>query len=62
MEDTLLHTLRRLNRGIALLTGLLLMGCAGVVLADIVLRQLGSSFGGTDEISVVAPKNTSCSN
>ncbi len=51
MEDNLLHTLRRLNYRIALLTGVLLMGCAAIVLADIVLRQLGSSFGGTDEIS-----------
>ncbi|MDU8944021.1 TRAP transporter small permease subunit [Ovoidimarina sediminis] len=51
MEDSLLQTLRRLNRGIALLTGVLLMACATIVLADIVLRQLGSSFGGTDEIS-----------
>ncbi len=51
MEDTLLHRLRRLNHGIALLTGVLLMGCAAFVLADIVLRQMGSSFGGTDEIS-----------
>ena len=51
MEDGLLRTLRRLNHGIALLTGVLLMGCAAFVLADIVLRQLGSSFGGTDEIS-----------
>ena len=51
MEDNLLHTLRRLNHRIALLTGVLLMGCAAIVLADIVLRQLGSSFGGTDEIS-----------
>lgn len=51
MEDSLLHTIRRLNRGIALLTGLLLMACAAIVLLDIVLRQMGSSFGGTDEIS-----------
>lgn len=51
MEDNLLRTLRRLNQSIALLTGVLLMGCAALVLADIVLRQLGSSFGGTDEIS-----------
>ena len=51
MEDNLLHTLRRLNHRIALLTGVLLMGCAAIVLADIVLRQMGSSFGGTDEIS-----------
>lgn len=51
MAEKLLQTLRRLNHGIALLTGLLLLGCAAIVLADIVLRQLGSSFGGTDEIS-----------
>ena len=51
MEDHLLGTLRRLNRGVAFLTGLLLMACAVFVLADIVLRQIGSSFGGTDEIS-----------
>ncbi len=51
MEDTLLRTLRRLNHGIALLTGIMLLTCAAVVLADIVLRQLGSSLGGTDEIS-----------
>lgn len=51
MEDQLLGRLRRLNRGVALLTGVLLMACAVFVLADIVLRQVGSSFGGTDEIS-----------
>jgi len=51
MEDRLLHQLRRLNHGIALLTGVVLLGCACVVLIDIVLRQMGSSFGGTDEIS-----------
>ncbi|MDD9717977.1 TRAP transporter small permease [Dinoroseobacter sp. PD6] len=51
MEESLLHILRRLNRGIALVTGVVLMGCAAIVLADIVLRQMGSSFGGTDEIS-----------
>ncbi|NNE89227.1 MAG: TRAP transporter small permease [Silicimonas sp.] len=51
MEDRLLHTLRRLNHGIALLTGILLMACALIVLVDIVLRRLGSSIGGTDEIS-----------
>ncbi|MEM9344066.1 MAG: TRAP transporter small permease [Pseudomonadota bacterium] len=51
MEDHLLSTLRRVNRGVALLTGAGLLICALVVLADIVLRQMGSSFGGTDEIS-----------
>ncbi len=51
MEERLLDTVRRFNRRIALLTGAGLMACAAIVLADIVLRQLGSSFGGTDEIS-----------
>ena len=51
MEDTILHNLRRLNHGIALLTGAVLLTCAAIVLVDIVLRQMGSSFGGTDEIS-----------
>lgn len=51
MAHTLLSALRRLNRGIALLVGALLLACVAFVLADIVLRQLGSSLGGTDEIS-----------
>lgn len=51
MEEQLLAGLRRWNRRIAILTGVVLVGCAGVVLLDIVLRQIGSSFGGTDEIS-----------
>jgi TRAP-type mannitol/chloroaromatic compound transport system permease small subunit len=51
MEARLLRTLRRLNHGVALLTGVMLMACAIFVLADILLRQVGSSFGGTDEIS-----------
>ncbi|MEL6169732.1 MAG: TRAP transporter small permease subunit [Pseudomonadota bacterium] len=51
MEDHLLRIIRRLNRGVALLAGLVLVACAMFVLADIVLRQVGSSFGGTDEIS-----------
>jgi len=51
MAEATLGTLRRVNRAVALLVGILLTGCAGFVLADIVLRQLGSSLGGTDEIS-----------
>ena len=51
MEDSVLRNLRRINHVIAMLTGCLLLGCAAFVLADIVMRQLGSSFGGTDEIS-----------
>ena len=44
-------TLRRLNRGVAILVGVGLLGCAAFVLADILLRQVGRSFGGTDEVS-----------
>lgn len=51
MADTLLTTLRRINWMVAILVGLLLLACVVFVLLDIVLRQLGSSFGGTDEIS-----------
>lgn len=51
MADTLLTTLRRMNRAIAYLAGVLLMACVVFVLLDIVLRQTGSSLGGTDEIS-----------
>ncbi|WP_347882272.1 TRAP transporter small permease subunit [Jannaschia ovalis] len=43
--------LRRLNRGIALLTGLMLLACAGFVLLDITMRRLGGSLGGTEEIA-----------
>ena len=51
MEHRVIESLRRINRAIALVVGLGLLTCAAFVLADIVLRQLGSSFGGTDEIS-----------
>lgn len=51
MEQIVLDKLRSLNRRIAILTGIVLLVCAGVVLADIILRRLGASLGGTDEIS-----------
>lgn len=51
MIETGLLMLRRLNLWIAILVGVMLLGCAAFVLADIVLRQVGNSFGGTDEIS-----------
>lgn len=46
-----LDSVRKLNRGIAIVTGVVLLLCAVFVLLDILLRQFGSSFGGTDEIS-----------
>jgi TRAP-type C4-dicarboxylate transport system permease small subunit len=51
MAERLLSLLRTANRWIAILIGLLLLGCAVFVLLDILLRQAGTSFGGTDEIS-----------
>lgn len=51
MEDIVIDSLRTWNRRLALLTGVMLLACAAAVLLDIVLRQMGSSFGGTDEIS-----------
>lgn len=51
MELAMIETLRRLNRKIALIVGAMLLLCAAFILADILGRQLGASFGGTDEIS-----------
>lgn len=51
MELTMIETLRRLNRGVAILVGLGLLGCAGFVLLDIVMRQVSTSLGGTEEIA-----------
>lgn len=51
MAESVLTWLRWLNRIVAMKVGIGLLACAFFVLADIVLRQVGSSFGGTDEIS-----------
>ena len=51
MELIWIDRLRRFNRWVALATGALLLACAAFVLADIILRRLGSSLGGTDEIA-----------
>jgi TRAP-type C4-dicarboxylate transport system permease small subunit len=51
MPERVLAGLRRLNRVVAMLVGVGLLACAGFVLLDITLRQVGTSFGGTDEIS-----------
>ena len=47
----LIAGLRRLNRLVAVAVGVVLLACAGLVLIDIVMRRLGASLGGTDEIS-----------
>lgn len=51
MAEKLLSSLREVNRRIAIAVGMLYFLCAAVVLLDIILRRLGSSLGGTDEIS-----------
>lgn len=51
MEMTLIHRLRVINRGVALAVGLGLLLCAGFVLTDIIMRRIGSSLGGTEEIA-----------
>ena len=51
MELIWIDRLRRINRWVALATGAMLLACAAFVLADIILRRLGSSLGGTDEIA-----------
>lgn len=50
MNNALL-LLRRLNDGLAVLAGGLLLLSVVVTIVDIVLRQLGHSLGGTDELS-----------
>lgn len=49
--EKLLCRLKLANKWVAVLIGGLLLACAIFVLLDIVMRQAGSSFGGTDEIS-----------
>lgn len=51
MAQRILDLMRHLNKGVAMLIGVLLLLCAGFVLAEIVVRKLGASLGGTDEIS-----------
>lgn len=51
MELKLIHRLRLLNKGVALVVGFGLLICAAFVLADIIMRQIGTSLGGTEEIA-----------
>lgn len=51
MELQMIEQLRRINRGVAMLVGLGLFGCAGFVLLDIIMRRFGTSLGGTEEIA-----------
>ncbi|WP_099827166.1 TRAP transporter small permease subunit [Oceaniglobus indicus] len=51
MAQDVLDFLRRLNRVVAIVVGIGLLACVIFVLSDIILRQVGASFGGTDEIA-----------
>lgn len=51
MELALINTLRKLNRIVALIVGTGLLGMAAFVVADIALRQIHASFGGTEELA-----------
>lgn len=51
MTDVFITALRRINKGIALLVGLVLACSVVLIILDICLREMGVSFGGAEEIS-----------
>jgi TRAP-type C4-dicarboxylate transport system permease small subunit len=51
MELKMIHSLRVINKGVALAVGFGLLACATFVLTDIIMRQIGTSLGGTEEIA-----------
>jgi TRAP-type C4-dicarboxylate transport system permease small subunit len=51
MALRILHWLRRINRAIALMVGLALLLCAGLVVLDVILRRMGQPIGGSDDIT-----------
>ncbi|MCK0095562.1 TRAP transporter small permease subunit [Yoonia sp. F2084L] len=51
MERKMIQSLRVINRGVALVVGFGLLACAAFVLLDIIMRQIGTSLGGTEEIA-----------
>jgi len=51
VTNTMLAAIRRINRFIALLVGLVLTGTVILIIAEILLREVGISLGGAEEIS-----------
>ncbi|MEL6573283.1 MAG: TRAP transporter small permease [Pseudomonadota bacterium] len=51
MELMMIQGLRTINKGVALCVGAGLLLCAAFVLTDIIMRQIGTSLGGTEEIA-----------
>lgn len=51
MTNTVIAAIRRTNRIIALLVGLVLTGTVILIISEILLREVGISLGGAEEIS-----------
>ncbi|MRX49686.1 TRAP transporter small permease subunit [Paracoccus sp. S-4012] len=51
LAGRILSGLRAANRGVGVILGLVLAATIIFVIADVVLRQMGNSLGGSDEIS-----------
>lgn len=51
VTQNLIAAIRRTNRFIALLVGLVLTGSVILIIAEILLREVGVSLGGAEEIS-----------
>ena len=49
MELKMIHTLRAINKKVALMVSFGLLACAAFVLADIIMRRFGTSLGGIEE-------------
>ncbi|MEP0071215.1 MAG: TRAP transporter small permease subunit [Marinomonas sp.] len=47
----IIDLLKRINNGVAIAAGLVLLACVLLILIDILLREFGISFGGSEEIS-----------
>lgn len=47
----IIYILKRINNGVAVAAGLALLACITIILFDILLREVGISFSGSEEIS-----------
>ena len=47
----IIYILKRINNGVAVTAGLALLACIAIILVDIVLREFGVAFSGSEEIS-----------
>jgi len=47
----IISILQKINNGVAVIAGLALLACITIIIFDIVLREVGISFSGSEEIS-----------